>query len=413
MRTGVCGLVIGVAALSAGAAAQRLGQGPPVQVGRAVEGRLDGPETRHPITLRAGETVRITARGGDLDPLLKLYTARGVVLAEDDDGGGGSVAQLVHRADRAGRYLIGVSESDDASGEPSRPGRTYDLAVLPASATSATTAASAPKTAPVPITPNAAAPVRVAASGCGARCLFSFQADVDDRLVAETFNGDAGADPALELLRDEEKLAENDDGGDGLNARIVRRIDRPGRYLLAARTLDGKGAFDLKLNLRPYAVRTPTPLSAGAPMPGTLTENSELAEDGRYYDAYVLHGRQGQRFVVAMEAVSAAAAGAAAPEPAVSDETLEELFEDNTPEGQAGERVLDASLQAWGATPIGTRLIASNDDAENSMTLRRLSHRTDSRLVLDFAREGDVELRATSLNRLGAYRITVSEQPGS
>jgi hypothetical protein len=54
------------------------------------------------------------------------------------------------------------------------------------------------------------------------------------------------------------KLAEDDDGGDGLNARIVYRAEQGGVFHIRATTFNGgSGAFTLTVRERPMAPKGP------------------------------------------------------------------------------------------------------------------------------------------------------------
>ena len=359
---------MGALAFASGALAQDRAAPQAAQAGRAIEGRLSGAEVRHSLRLNGGETVRITARSRAFDTFLKLYAAAGTEpLAEDDDSGGGTVAELTFSAPRAGVYQIAVSESGTAAEARSDRERAYDLTVL---------AAPTPVVAPVrAITPNADQPTRVNMAQCGAGCRFSFQARQGDRLIAETSADDSEADPILELRMGSEKLAQDDDSGEGVNARITRPIPTTGTYTLVARTLSGGGNFALAVSTRQHVARAAVPVVLGTPVSGTITAGAEMSDEGRFYDAYTLHGRAGQRLVIDMES---------------SD--------------------LDSEVRVLGETVLGPVLIASNDDADAQAASSSRPQSLNSHLVLTFVREGDVEVRATSLNNEGAYRLRVSEQ---
>lgn len=357
-------------ALASAAPAQDRAAAQPVVAGRAIEGRLSGTEARHPLRLAAGETVRIAARSSDFDPLMKIYGPTGTEpLAEDDDSGGGTVAQLIFQAPSAGVYQVAVSESVPGDEQPTGV-RTYDLTAF---------AAVAPVVPPLrPITPNGARPIPVDMAQCGTGCRFSFQATEGDRLIAETSADDAQADPVLELRMGNDKIAEDDDSGEGMNARLVRRIQRTGTYTLVARTLGGKGTFALAVSLHPHVARPAVPVQVGTPATGTIGPNAEMSDDGHFYDAYTLHGRAGQQVVIDLESSA-----------------------------------FDAQLEVFGDTVLGNVQLASNDDAEPATPGRTHQQSLNSRLALTFAREGTVEVRAVSLNDPGAYTLRIAEAPPS
>lgn len=359
---------VALGALAAGASAQSATRAPALEVGRAVDGRVEGSEARYSLRLAAGQTVRIVARGRGFDAQLRLYGPAGSeALAEDDDSGGGTTAELTFQAERAGLYQVAVSESGTATGSDAGAPHTFDLAVF-----------SAPAPAPVqPIAPNTGRPTPVDMARCGGGCRFSFQAREGDRLIAETSADDQEADPVLELRQGATKIAEDDDGGEGVNARIVRRIPRTGTYTVLARTTSGRGSFALAVALRTPVVRTPTAATVGTPISGSITADSELTDEGRFYNSYVLRGRAGQRLQVDLES---------------SD--------------------FDAALSVFGETALGNVEIASNDDAEG-VAGRARPQTLNSRLLLTFARDGVVELRAVSLNEPGAYTLRIGDAPAN
>lgn len=371
MRTSTGLATIFALALAAAAGAQG-GGAAPAEPGRAIEGRLNRAEVRHPLTLRAGQVVRITARSKAFDPMLKLYGPTGTEpLATDDDSGGGTVAELSFTAERAGTYQIGVSVSgdaneDDAPAAPAGRGRSYDLTVL---------AATAPSYAPPrPLVVNGA-PVPVDMGQCGDGCRFTFTANAGDRLVAETSDDDAAADPVLALYRGDEKLAEDDDGGEGVNARLVRPLDRAGTYTLLAKTLNGGGTYKLAVSVRAHVSRPPLAVGIGLPAMGAISPESEINDEGRFYNSYTLHGRAGQRVALDMSSTD-----------------------------------FDTVIDVVGTTVIGTVKLATNDDADAAPGGRGRPSNTNSHLVVTFARDGDVEVRAVSLDKpTGAYTLRVSE----
>lgn len=353
--------------LAASATAQDRRQPQPALPGRAIEGRLSSAEVRHPLRLKAGETVRIAARSRDFDPMLKIYGPTGTEsLADDDDSGGGTTAELTFQAERAGLYQVGVSVSGE-SDAPSDPDKAYDLTVI-----AAAPAIVRPAQA---ITPNAAQPIAVNTGQCGAGCRFTFQATEGERLIAETSGGDNDADPVLELSTGSEKLAEDDDGGEGVNARIIRRIERTGTYTLLARTLNGnRGQFTLSVALTRPVARPAIPLVVGTPATGRISGESELSDEGKFYNGYTLHGRAGQRVVIDLES---------------SD--------------------FDAELRVFGESVLGNVQLATNDDADRGAANRSRPQTLNSHLALTFKRDGDVEVRAISLTDEGAYTLRVGE----
>ena len=369
MRTsnGQLATIIAVA-LAAGASAQNRVGPQPAEAGRVVVGRLTQAEVKHPLTLRAGQTVRIAARSRDFDPMLKLYGPTGAdALVTDDDSGGGTTAELTYTAERAGTYQIGVSVSGDAEESSTERARPYDLTVV--AATTPVLAAARP------IAPNAERPTPIDMAECGSGCRFTFTAAAGDRLIAETSGDRNDADPVLELYRGSEKLAEDDDSGEGVNARIVRRIDQAGSYSILVKSYQNHaGQFALNVGLRQHTSRPAAPLAAGTPVSGRLSNDAEISDEARYYDAYTLHGRAGQRVAIDMASTD-----------------------------------FDTVLELWGPTVLGPKQLATNDDADGTPGHRATT--TNSHLDVTFAQDGDVEVRALSLDHQGAYTLRVGTPP--
>ena len=182
----------------------------------------------------------------------------------------------------------------------------------------------------------------------------------------------------LALYRGDEKLAEDDDSGEGVNSRLVRPIDRAGTYTLLARTLSGTGTFKLAVTLRPHTSRPATPVAVGTPVTGTITPDSDINDEGRFYNSYTLHGRAGQRLVMDLESTD-----------------------------------FDTVLDVMGDSVLGPVKLASNDDPDTGTTGSRNGRpsNTNAHLVMTFARDGDVEVRATSYDKQGRYTLRVASQP--
>lgn len=141
--------------------------------------------------------------------------------------------------------------------------------------------------------------------------------------VAHRFRGDAGQwyvadarsedfDAYLILARPvggiTEVLDEDDDGGDGTDARLRFRIEEPGEYLLVVRSWSGdaRGAFTLALDeweLPPPA--EPRTLPVGETVTGRLTAGSShfLSEldDLIPYELWTFEGEGDERYLISLE----------------------------------------------------------------------------------------------------------------
>ena len=130
--------------------------------------------------------------------------------------------------------------------------------------------------------------------------VYQLRAEPGRRYVAWMRSGDF--DAYLSLARTvggiTDFMREDDDGGEGTDARLRFTVPAAGTYLLIAQSLhaDGTGAFTLGLDtlqVRPAAVRD---LTLGQPIRGELTESdAELDEDEGFYQLFRFRGRAGQR----------------------------------------------------------------------------------------------------------------------
>jgi pre-peptidase len=123
-----------------------------------------------------------------------------------------------------------------------------------------------------------------------------------------TFQGDAGQTVQIDLisndfdsylyLRDANgaSIATNDDGGGGLNARIIQTLPATAMYQIVANTLrQGQyGSFTLRLQ----AVATPTvaaqQIPVGSTVNGVLTDGDPTLNDGSHYKLFTFQGFAGQ-----------------------------------------------------------------------------------------------------------------------
>jgi hypothetical protein len=104
-----------------------------------------------------------------------------------------------------------------------------------------------------------------------------------------------------------EFIREDDDGGEGTDARLRFSVDRTGDYLLIVRAWgsEASGAFDLSLEeweIPPPA--PPRPLPIGETVSGRLTEESSVLlsewDDEVHYDLWTFQGRGGQHYRISM-----------------------------------------------------------------------------------------------------------------
>jgi hypothetical protein len=179
-----------------------------------------------------------------------------------------------------------------------------------------------------------------------------------------------------------QQLAVDDDGGEGLNSRLIFTFPEAGDYTVRARTFGANNTGGYTIEMSEVAPPAPPPppsrIRLGQTVSGTLTDASPVYIDdtygssARHYALYNLRGRTGQTVTVTLR----------------SDD-------------------FDAYLEAGAMTPLGFAVVESNDDGmaredEGALGL-------DSRVTLTFVQSGTLTIRATTLggSAIGEYSLTV------
>jgi hypothetical protein len=251
------------------------------------------------LRARRGDVINVTMRriSGDLDPRVDLVTTDGVVLASNDDDptaagtlDAGINDYLILESDV---YLIAATRFGDKAGDTEGD---YVLSVT--------------RTPPDELGYRLES-ARLIDYGMDldgevtddnpAR-YFRFDAARGDVITATLNGGTGDLDPLLALLdADQVELAQDDDGGDGRDARIAAfTVPRTGLYYLVATRSDKRdgetsGEFSLELNGRPGVVGgRALEIVYGASVSG-------LIEDGRVMEEYVFFGQQGDVITISME----------------------------------------------------------------------------------------------------------------
>jgi len=219
----------------------------------------------------------------------------------------------------------------------------------------------------------------------------------DYYLDAYTVSGQAGERIAISMQSDDfdtlieigqmvdgnfQQLAMDDDGGGGLNSRLVFTFPQSGDYVVRARTFGANSVGAYQIESGPIAPPAPPPdpvrIRSGQTRTGTLTVDSATYQadgygaQGRHYALYNLRGRAGDAITVTLRSAD-----------------------------------FDAFLEVGGMTPLGYAVVQSNDDGaandgEESLGL-------DSRLTVTFARSGTMTIRATTLGggATGSYSLSI------
>jgi hypothetical protein len=191
----------------------------------------------------AGQTVQIDLMSADFDAYLYLKDQNGQTIAHDDDGGGGHNARITQSLPYTGTYQIYANTV--GRGETG----SFSLQLR----------AAAMQTMAQPMGIAQQIPIGTSVSGQ----LMASDPTMPDgsHYKLFTFMGNAGQTVQIDLmssafdsylyLRDQngQAIAHDDDGGGGLNSRIIQQLPYSGMYQILANTLQSGqyGAFTLQL----------------------------------------------------------------------------------------------------------------------------------------------------------------------
>jgi len=307
MRYSLLAAVSAVALLSTGVAwAQSAAD---ARLGDDIRGRLEDGDARtrgsdgyryddYRVNLRAGQRLEAQMTSDDFDAYLEVY-AEGSLrqsLASDDDSAGDLNARLRFTAPEAGVYIVrartfsGIETGD------------YQLSLKERAA------------------PRMPRPGRIAVGRDETGSLGANSAEDDDgkRYDAYAFRASAGERVKIDLESDDfdsflrvgrivngafVQMAENDDGGSSLNARLVFTAPQAGEYLIRVTSYNGSAEGDYRLSMEqgPPAP-TAAPVTIGEETRGRLNSDSATSDSGAPADLYRFSGRAGQRVAITMKA---------------------------------------------------------------------------------------------------------------
>ena len=307
MRYSLLAAVSAVALLSTGAAwAQSAAD---ARLGDDIRGRLEDGDARtrgsdgyryddYRVNLRAGQRLEAQMTSDDFDAYLEVY-AEGSLRqsrASDDDSAGDLNARLRFTAPEAGVYIVrartfsGIETGD------------YQLSLKERAA------------------PRMPRPGRIAVGRDETGSLGGNSAEDDDgkRYDAYAFRASAGERVKIDLESDDfdsvlrvgrivngafVQMAENDDGGSSLNARLVFTAPQAGEYLIRVTSYNGSAEGDYRLSMEqgPPAP-TAAPVTIGEETRGRLNSDSATSDSGAPADLYRFSGRAGQRVAITMKA---------------------------------------------------------------------------------------------------------------
>lgn len=250
---------------------------------------------------RAGERIRVRMESEIFDAYLAVGSTAAPGCSEDcrmdDDSGGGLNASLVHMVPDSGQLQIRANAiSSDAAGA-----FTLSVSRLPPQAAPSVGALRIGQSVDTSFTE--ASPVDEDDTPFA---LWSLQGRAGQTLLVRMRSSEL--DSYLESGRMEGGRfiaeAEDDDGGEGLDARLRVSLDRNGRATIRTSALGaGLGAYSVSV-AEPPAPRpvTTTRIAVGESVRGRLDDNDPFTEDEEIrYDVYQITGNPGQRVVVRME----------------------------------------------------------------------------------------------------------------
>lgn len=283
------------------------GSGALVENGPMIEeGGEDMLVQRYAIEAVAGRSYRVTAASDAFD----TYVAVGRIkpdgsfeeLAGDDDGAGeGTNSRLRWRAETSGRHVVQVRALGSGTGA-------FTVQVDERAPDAA---------APAPT------PIGVGATTSGALTDGGARIPSDDKLygmyavtlkrgerVTIRMNKADGAnfDPYLELGTGTatafQKLADDDDGGGDLNARLRFVAPDDGVYLIRATATSNtaEGGYTLAVAPTPPPVTPPAPtaLTLGVEASGTLNQTDPAMNGDSLYERFVFEGEVGATYVITL-----------------------------------------------------------------------------------------------------------------
>ncbi|HET6232752.1 MAG TPA: PPC domain-containing protein [Longimicrobiaceae bacterium] len=322
LRTAALAACLAAAATAPAARAQGR-----IAVGQRLQGSLtasspkltDGSYYQN-YTLRAqpGQTVTVTLRSTAFDAYLavgQMQNGQWSELDSDDDGAGGTDAQVQVAVPAGGELTIRANSLEGgATGA-------YTVQVAAGGA-----ASYSGKPRPAPQGAHTAMPtpqpIRIGGSASGSLDegdavlesdntrydLYSFRGRAGQRVQVTMRSGAFDSYMAFgRIMNGSLSVSDSDDDGAGGNdSRVIATLPADGEYVIRANSLtaEGRGGYTVTVEELPPAPPAPDPRSirGGETVEGTLDANDPQADDHSSYDAYVYHGRAGERLTVTMTA---------------------------------------------------------------------------------------------------------------
>jgi len=192
----------------------------------------------HEVKLAAGKKYQLdmVKKDGTIDPLLFLQDKNGKILAVDDDGGGFPNARIMFQCVKDDTYKLFAAALTGEGG--------YTLTIKEVALTTQESKVHEVGAGGLKIDGKLNKEVR--------SVIYQVKMEAGKTYVIDMISPDQKAlDPFLRLLDSSGKqLAEDDDGGDGLNARITFRAPAAGTYRIIATSFGNFGVGEFSLEVR-------------------------------------------------------------------------------------------------------------------------------------------------------------------
>lgn len=287
-----------------------------VELGETVEDRVTSDSPQDPryddlavpyeLTLDSETRVRIRMQSDALDPYI-VVTQDGASVAENDDGGQGLNSDLITTFD-AGTYTIWAgSFSGDATGA-------YTLEVAEVEETDGTTTESSdgdsadatPTEISVGDSVDATLTAEAARDPVYDDLADPYRLTLDSETRVRLRMTSDAVDAYLLVTRDGSTVAENDDGGQGVNSDLFTTLDA-GTYTIWAGSFSGEdtGAYSLDVAEAEAQDVSPEPIEMGETVQSTLSEDAP--RDPVFQDladpwSFSLDGEQSVRIAMSSDA---------------------------------------------------------------------------------------------------------------
>lgn len=388
-------LFLGIFALMIPAAVSAGGQEEAPQAGRNViaigearEARFvlpaNGEERRdYSIQLAQGESVRVDAESGTLDPELQLFepgSSATKPIATNDDFGDGFNSRLRFVSSASGNYIIRViARPDVLADEGVKSEGTISLSVLK------DVAPPAPRVRTLSLgvkQEDRFALPDEAPDGEGFLHLYRANVTSPQRLIVSVSMQGLPSQIIVRRL----------DPTTGTERPVSSWLSREGTQVTAVAALEEAGDYNIRI-----LSRQPGAYALTAQTAAVLRRPAQLLEVGQSYNGL---------FSLADQQTSDTSGGG------------KYLYHEWLLRGQAGQRVrvemcsaatLDPLLQAVAPTVLGNRVILRNDDTDDDPAC---GSDTNSRLDLNFDASGTIRIWASPLRpKVGAYSIKAIAVP--